>query len=66
MCAACKDTKRVSGRVDHVRWVSHPAKYDSATNLTPHNCWVEGSDIECPYCLSGQYGDIKRVTLRTQ
>jgi hypothetical protein len=66
MCAACNGTKRISGRVDHVRWAGDPARDDSATHLTPQECWVEGDDIDCPYCLPGLYGDIKRIELRAK
>lgn len=64
MCGACQGTERVNGRVDYVTWSSHASPYDSATRLTPHESWMEGNLIPCPYCLPRVYGNIKRIELR--
>jgi hypothetical protein len=64
MCGACEGAERIAGRVDYVTWSSSASPYDSASFLTPHECYMEGNAIPCPYCHPNLYGDIRRVTIR--
>lgn len=64
MCDACQGTQQIAGRVEYVTWRSHPSPYDSASYLTPHENWMEGNRIPCPYCLPRVYGDIRRVYIK--
>lgn len=63
MCGACQGSQQIKGRVDYVTWSSTASPYDSASFLRPHECFMEGNAIPCPYCLPRVYGDIKRVEL---
>lgn len=63
-CETCSGSGRISGRVDHMRFITPRNHGTAGTYAYEAPFYDEGSHIHCPECNREQYGRITKVTKR--